>query len=73
MTIVFVCLLVLQLPLSPPPPGGVALPYMSYIGMCRCEGYGFKAVLSGIGYKNHRVLVYNRVQFAGKLISGMKN
>ena len=24
----------------PPAPGG-ALPYMGYIGMCRCEGYGF--------------------------------
>ena len=27
--------------------GGV-LPYMGYIGMCRCEGYGFQAVYSGI-------------------------
>ena len=24
-------------------PGGGALPYMGYIGMCRCEGYGFQA------------------------------
>ena len=24
-------------------PGG-ALPYMGYVGMCRCEGYGFQAV-----------------------------
>ena len=24
-------------------PGGV-LPYITYIGMCRCEGYGFQAV-----------------------------
>ena len=30
--------------------GGV-LPYMGYIGMCRCEGYGFQAVFSGIGHK----------------------
>ena len=30
-------------------PGGV-LPYMGYIGMCRCEGYGFQAVYSRIGY-----------------------
>ena len=29
--------------------GGV-LPYMGYIGMCHCEGYGFQAVYSGIGY-----------------------
>ena len=25
-------------------------PYMGYIGMCRCEGYGFQAVYSSIGY-----------------------
>ena len=28
------------------------LPYMGYIGMCRCEGYGFQAVYSSIGYVN---------------------
>ena len=38
------------------PPRGV-LPYMSYIGMCRCEGYGFQRVYSGIGYRKQRVLV----------------
>ena len=32
-------------------PGG-ALPYMGYIGMCRCEGYGFQTVYSRIGYIN---------------------
>ena len=37
-------------------PGGV-LPYLTYIGMCRCEGYGFQAVWSGIGYGNQGVLV----------------
>ena len=26
------------------------LPYMGYIGMCHCQGYGFQAVKSGIGY-----------------------
>ena len=31
--------------------GGV-LPYMGYIGMCRCEGYVFRAVYSRIGYLN---------------------
>ena len=36
-------------------PGG--LPYMGYIGMCHCEGYGFEAVYSGIGYINQRVWV----------------
>ena len=30
-------------------PRGV-LPYMGYIGMCRCEGYGFQAVYPRIGY-----------------------
>ena len=35
-------------------PGGV-LPYMGYIGMCRCEGYGFQAVYSKIGYINQSV------------------
>ena len=29
---------------GPSVPGGVVLPYMGYIGMCRCEGYGFQAV-----------------------------
>ena len=36
--------------------GGGVLPYMGYIGICRCEGYGFRAVYSGIGYINQRVL-----------------
>ena len=30
--------------------GGGVLPYMGYIGRCRCEGYGFQAV-----YSTHRV------------------
>ena len=37
---------------SIPGGGGRALPYMGYIGMCRCEGYGFQAVYSRIGYIN---------------------
>ena len=37
--------------------GGAALPYMGYIGMCRCEGYGFQAVYSRIGYINQSVWV----------------
>ena len=32
--------------------GGGVLPYMGHISMCRCEGYGFHAVYSSIGYKN---------------------
>ena len=39
---------------SGPGGGGGVLPYMGYIGMCRCEGYGFQAVYSGIGYINQR-------------------
>ena len=39
------------------PGGGMILPYMGYIGMCRCEGYDFQAVYSGIGYINQRVWV----------------
>ena len=41
----------------PPEGGGGVLPYMSYIGMCRCEGYGFQRIYSRIGYRNQRVLV----------------
>jgi len=37
-------------------PGGAQL-YMGYIGMCRCEGYGFQAVYSRIGYINQSVWV----------------
>ena len=33
------------------------LPYMGYIGMCHCEGYGFQVVYGGIGYINQRVWV----------------
>ena len=36
--------------------GGVLL-YMGYIGMCRCEGYGFQVVYSRIGYINQSVWV----------------
>ena len=52
--------------------GGGVLPYMGYIGMCRCEGYGFQAVYSRIGYINQRVWVLNRVSFFRKLISWLK-
>ena len=38
-------------------PGGGVLPYMGQIGMCRCEGYGFQAVCSRIGYINQSVWV----------------
>ena len=35
--------------------GQGVLPYMGYIGMCHCEGYGFQAVFSWIGYINQIV------------------
>ena len=38
-----------------PTPGGGVLPYIGHIGMCRCEGYGFHAVYSSIGYINQSV------------------
>ena len=37
------------------PGGGGVLPYVGYIGMCRCERYGFQAVYSRIGYINQSV------------------
>ena len=56
------------------PPGGAGgvLPYMGYIGMCHCEGYGFQAVFSRIGQINQSVWVQNRVSFFKKLISWLK-
>ena len=38
-------------------PGGGVLPYMGYIGMCRCEGYDFQAVYSRTGYINQSIWV----------------
>ena len=37
--------------------GGGGGSYMGYIGMCRCEGCGFQAVYSGIGFIIQRVWV----------------
>ena len=37
--------------------GGGVLSYMVYIGMCCCEGYGFQAVYSRIGYVNQSIWV----------------
>ena len=42
------------------------------IGICSCEGYGFQAVYSGIGYINQRGWVENRVSFSKKLINWLK-
>ena len=45
--------------LSPGGGGGGTAMYGSLpvIGMCRCEGYGFQAVYSRIGYVNQGVWV----------------
>ena len=37
--------------------GGGVLPYIGHIGMCPCEGYGFQAFYSSIGYINQGVWV----------------
>ena len=42
---------------SPGGGGGAVLPYMGYMGMCRCEGYDFQAVYSRIGYINQSVWI----------------
>ena len=36
---------------------------------CRCEGYGFQAVYSGVGYINQRGWVQNRISFSRRLIN----
>ena len=38
-----------------PRKGGGVLPYMGYMGMCHCKGYGFQTVYSRIGYTNQSV------------------
>ena len=43
--------------------GGVVLPYMGYMGMCRCEGYGFQAVYSSIGYISERLGLEGGIMF----------
>ena len=45
---------------------------LSYMGMCHCERYSLQTAYSRIRYRNERVLVENRPNFTGKLISGMK-
>ena len=45
---------------------------MGYMGMCRCEGYGFQTVYSRIGHINQSVWVQNRVSLFRKLISWLK-
>ena len=54
-------------------PGG-ELPYMGYMGMCRCEGNGFQAVYSGIGYINQRVMFgpRRRYHFSFKFVNWLK-
>ena len=40
-----------------PGEGGGVLPYMGYMGMWHCEGYGFQVVYSRIGYIKQSVRV----------------
>ena len=54
---IFALILLCPYPWGSIPGGGGVLPYMGYMGMCRCEGYGFQAVYSRIGYINQRVWV----------------
>ena len=37
--------------------GGGILPYIGYIGICSCEGYGFQAAYFRIGYMNQSLWV----------------
>ena len=46
-------------------PGQGTLPYMGYIGVCRCEGYGFQAVYSRIGYINQNIWSRIGYHFSG--------
>ena len=55
LTVFGVHLMLMKLPYTVP--GGGVLPYMGYMGMCRCEGYGFQAVYSRTGYINQSVWV----------------
>ena len=53
----FLSYFLIKLLICPGAGGQGVLPYMGYIGVCRCEGYGFQAVYSRIGYINHSVWV----------------
>ena len=48
---------VITMELAGGPGGGGVLAYMGHTGMCRCEGYGFQAVYSSIGYINQSIWV----------------
>jgi len=43
--------------------GGTFIYNVALIGMGRCEGYGFQAVWSGIGYRNKGVFVQHRIGY----------
>ena len=51
---------------------GFSLPNMEYIGISHCEGFGFRAVYSGLGYKNQTVWGCHRASFSRKLINWLK-
>ena len=52
---------------------GFSLPNMEYIGISHCEGFGFRAVYSGLGYKNQTVWgCHDRASFSRKLINWLQ-
>ena len=53
------------------PEGGGVLPYIDYMGMCCCPGYGFQAFEFRTGYKNQENCVGNRVYNYIKLINSL--
>ena len=57
---IIIIIIVVPLPITSEvlfPGGGRILSYMGHTGMCCCEGYGFQAVYSCIGYINQSVWV----------------
>ena len=57
-----------------PCPGAGVLPYMGYIGMWRCGGYGFQAVYSRIGYINQSLWISFFTKLTGwlKILSRLR-
>ena len=57
--------------------GGGVLPYTGYIGMCRCEGYGFQAVYSwmvedfSLDYGNGELPLKNMKNQIGIVLPGL--
>ena len=52
--------------------GEGTLPYMDYIGMCRCEGYGFQAVYYRIEYITHKKIKVEYVAESAKILTNVQ-